>query len=229
MNPIVAEVVQRLTAEANLPRAEAIARERPTADRLLGLPVPLCHALGAEIARRVKGSPPADIDALASALIDTGVYEARTVAIDVLARRRVPLDRAALERLGRGLDNWATVDHFGDLLAGPAWLRGHIGDDDVAAWARSPDRWWRRLALVCTTALNKKSRGGPGDAPRTLAICALFVDERDPMLVKALSWALRALGARDPAAVVAFLEAHPTLPALVRREVRHKLATGKKN
>jgi 3-methyladenine DNA glycosylase AlkD len=56
------------------------------------------------------------------------------------------------------------------------------------------------------------------------------VDDRDDMVVKALSWALRALAPWDPAAVSDFLEANDTrLAARIRREVRTKLATGRKH
>ncbi|HEX4168597.1 MAG TPA: DNA alkylation repair protein [Bryobacteraceae bacterium] len=48
--------------------------------------------------------------------------------------------------------------------------------------------------------------------------------------MKALSWALRALVQRDPEAVQRFIsENEARLPVMVRREVRHKLATGRKS
>ena len=78
--------------------------------------------------------------------------------------------------------------------------------------------------------LNKKRAGSTGDAARTLALCERLADDRDDMVVKAVSWALRALSERDPDAVRAFLDAHEdVLAAPVRREVRHKLETGLKN
>jgi hypothetical protein len=50
------------------------------------------------------------------------------------------------------------------------------------------------------------------------------------MVAKGLSWALRALAGVDPAAVRSFLAEHGAgLPALVRREVGNKLATGLKS
>ena len=50
------------------------------------------------------------------------------------------------------------------------------------------------------------------------------------MVTKALSWALRELSKRDPAAVRGFLAARSgALAALVLREVRNKLETGLKN
>ena len=75
-----------------------------------------------------------------------------------------------------------------------------------------------------------KSRGGEGDATRTLDICELCVDDRDDMVVKACSWALRELGERDPAAVRGFLRTHAKAVApRVLREVRNKLESGLKN
>ena len=54
--------------------------------------------------------------------------------------------------------------------------------------------------------------------------------DRDPMVVKALSWSLRELAKRDPAAVRRFLsDQGGALHALVRREVGNKLRTGLKN
>jgi len=72
--------------------------------------------------------------------------------------------------------------------------------------------------------------GRRGDVGRTLAVCALLADDHDEMVAKALSWALRELVAHDEAAVRGFLEEHESvLAARVRREVRNKLETGRKN
>ena len=122
------------------------------------------------------------------------------------------------------------MDCFACYLSGPAWREGQIDDQTIEDWATSKDRWWRRAALVSTVPLNVKARGGRGDTPRTLRICSLLIDDRDEMVVKAQSWALRALVARDPDAVRRFLaENESRLPALVRREVQAKLRTGRKN
>jgi 3-methyladenine DNA glycosylase AlkD len=140
------------------------------------------------------------------------------------------LNAERLQRLGQGIDSWESVDTFARLLAGPAWLRGQIPDALIHDWAHSPDLWWRRAALVSTVALNAKVDKGPGDVPRTLRVCRLLVDDRQDMVVKAMSWALRELVPHDPAALQAFLQEHDgALAARVRREVRTKLETGLKN
>jgi 3-methyladenine DNA glycosylase AlkD len=198
----------------------------------MGVPVPAMRAVAREVRRHMKDAPPRAIIALSLRLARSTTIECRLTGYELLACRDdalAALRREEVERLGRGNDNWAAVDTFATMVAGPAWISGVINDADVRRWAASPDPWWRRTAIVSTVPLNLRSRGGRGDARRTLMICRRFAAERDPMLAKALSWALRSLAPHEPAAVRAFLEAHAsTLPAIVRREVSVKLETGKK-
>ena len=75
-----------------------------------------------------------------------------------------------------------------------------------------------------------KSRGGTGESERTLAVCEMLISDRNDMVVKALSWALRELAEREPGRVKAFVRQHEReLPARALREVRNKLETGLKN
>jgi len=135
-----------------------------------------------------------------------------------------------LEEFGHGINSWWSVDVFARTLAGPAWLNGQVSDGLIHKWANSEDLWWRRAALVSTVALNMRSQGGMGDAPRTLAVCRLLVEDHDDMVVKAMSWALRALVVHDPGEMSAFLEKYEdVLAARVKREVQNKLTTGLKN
>ena len=140
------------------------------------------------------------------------------------------LDDALIAEFAVGLDSWDSVDAFGRTLSGPAWVKGLMSDDLIHRWAGSPDRWLRRAALVSTVALNRPNEGGPVDAPRTLAVCERLIADRDDMVVKALSWALRELGRQEPEPVETFLELHAAdLAARVKREVGNKLRTGLKN
>ena len=75
-----------------------------------------------------------------------------------------------------------------------------------------------------------RSYGGTGDTPRTLEICEMLAADREDMVQKALSWALRELVWHDRNAVQSFLDYHDDhLAARVKREVRTKLTTGLKN
>ena len=122
------------------------------------------------------------------------------------------------------------MDAFGVTLVGQAWRDGRVTDSKIASWARSSNRWRRRLALVATVPLNSRTRGGRGDARRTLQVCRVLIDDRDEMVVKAMSWALRELAKREPKTVVRFVrDEEDRLAARVRREVRNKLQTGVKS
>ena len=212
---------------------DAIAFAREFRGRIDSLPeprVPLVRPIRREISRRIVRARPEQVLELARLLIELGL---RGWAYEIVHFHRPTLrslDADTIESLGAGIADWASVDVLGTRLAGPAWLNGRIADRAVHRWARSPDRWWRRTALVATTGLNVKTRGGLGDAPRTLAVCEMLVDDRDDMVVKAMSWALRELIPWAPNAVENFLAEHQDrLAARVKREVRNKLSTGLKN
>jgi 3-methyladenine DNA glycosylase AlkD len=135
-----------------------------------------------------------------------------------------------VKRWADPLSDWGSVDLFGVTIAGRAWREGIIGNSVVKAWAGSDNRWHRRLSLVATVPLNSQARGGAGDTVRTLTICRMHLDDRDPMVVKALSWALRELAKRDARATRRFLiESDERLAALPRREVKNVLSAGTKS
>lgn len=166
-------------------------------------------------------------------ILDRGDFIHRFIAYELVSCHREALrslNAKTLEQFGTGLNSWESVDTFALYLAGPAWREGQVPDSLIKRWARSKERWWRRAAVVSTVPLNSKARGGGGDERRTLMICGILVQDRDDMVEKALSWALRELAKRDPASVRAFLREHEhVLGARVLREVRNKLATGLKN
>jgi 3-methyladenine DNA glycosylase AlkD len=157
----------------------------------------------------------------------------RMVGYELIAHHKAAmnsLDEADLLRLGQTISSWGSVDMFGCYISGPAWRERQVPDAMISRWARSENRWFRRAALVSTVPLNSKARGGNGDSIRTLEVCSLLISDRDDMVVKALSWALRELAKRDQISVRRFLNEHQEqLAARVTREVRNKLATGLKN
>ena len=165
--------------------------------------------------------------------LDRPGLEYRFVAYELVCYHKAALrslGEKELELLGQGICRWEDVDTFACYLAGPAWREYQVPDELIHRWARSEDRWWRRAAIVCTVALNNKARGGSGDTARTLEVCRILVNDRDAMVVKAVSWSLRELSRRDPDAVRTFLlEYKGMLAPRVVREVNTKLTTGLKN
>jgi len=222
-----------LRAETDPERRDFTAGYFPTRLELLGVKAAIGHRIIRECHRELKEESGRIIVDLAHELVRGKTLEGRGVGYGLLSRREDALgllNEKALQRLGKGNDNWATVDGFCVFVTGQVWRRGGVSDETVLGWADSEDLWWRRTALVSTVPLNMKSRGGTGDPERTLLVCHRLAHDREPMVAKGLSWALRALIAHDPAGVRGFLEEHgEELPSLVRREVRNKLTTGRKN
>lgn len=180
--------------------------------------------------KRLRNATPSTVLAVANALIDN---DRRWLGYELIHHHPATLASlglAEVEALGAGMASWSEVDTFCVYVAGPCWAKRQIDDDAILGWSGCTDRWWRRAALVATTALNVRTRGGTGDAHRTLMTAERLVADRDDMVVKALSWALRELIFWGPAAVADFLERHDqALAPRVKREVRNKLETGLKN
>ena len=203
-----------------------------TAARIRALPsryTPFIREVRKSLSAELRGAEARDVVAIGEAL---AAHTPRWVGYEIIARHRAALASLRLkdvERLGL-LDSWYAVDAFGICISGPAWRDGQIKDADIRRWAKSKDFWWRRAALVSTVPLNQKSHGNGFRTQDTLAICEMLIDDREDMVVKALSWALRVLASRDPKAVRAFLDAHvDRLAARVKRETNTKLVTGRKN
>jgi len=186
-----------------------------------------------EFTHRLKDAAPHVVLELANLLIDVPQTAYRFIAYELIHHHPAALSHLnawQLEQLGRGIASWGAVDCFAVYLSGPVWRDRRIPNSLIHGWARSADRWWRRAALVSTVPLNSKSQGGAGDTYRTLQVCRLLEPDRDPMVTKAMSWALRELAKRDPRAVRDYLAARKdVLPAIVLREVTNKLKTGVKN
>ena len=208
--------------------------------RVKALPAPTVPAIrpirrecSRQLANASAGEVLAVVEAIADRSLLDGEREVRWMGYEIAHYHRLTLaslDRESLERLGEGLNSWDSVDVFSLYLSGPAWRNGQIRDDEVHSWANSDDRWWRRVALVSTVALNLKARGGTGDVGRTMPVCRMLADDKDDMVVKALSWALRAAVPHDRPAVEGFLREYDhCLASRVKREVATKLTIGLKN
>lgn len=209
--------------------AEIVAQLRQLPD-LSAQPI---RAVRRQFSRRLAKAEPSFVVEVGRRLLAHAGFQYRFVAYELISQHKQALRslrKKELLQLANGLDSWVSVDTFALYLAGPCWREGQVPDRLIETWARSKDRWWRRAALVCTVALNSKARGGSGDTKRTLKICDMLVSDRDDMVVKAQSWALRELCRRDRRAVQKFLAEHEsTLASRVLREVRNKLTTGLKN
>jgi 3-methyladenine DNA glycosylase AlkD len=191
---------------------------------------PVVRALRKEFSRRIADAPPESVVQLALHLLNQNSDLLRFFSYELLSCHPHALEQLTtgdLLKLGKGLNSWSSVDCFAMYLSGPLWAQGKVPDKTITAWAQSQDLWWRRAALVSTVALSR--RGNADDVRKVSRICALLAADKEDMVVKALSWAVREIAKKHPERARSFLEKHShTLAARVIREVNNKLKTGLK-
>lgn len=230
---MIDQIVSTLEILADKQREERSKIMFPTSMRIIGVRAPNIKKVVNECWEEIKNQTPSALLAFAKELIKTNIFECNQVAFLLLWKNKDALRLLGLkdiEELGQNIDNWVTVDTLSVLISGWAWREKQISNKDVLNWLQSESRWWRRTAVVSTVALNLKARGGTSDAKRTLLICKEVINDRDDMIVKALSWALRELSKSDKPAVEDFMNKYDEqLAGRVRREVYTKLTTGRKN
>ena len=118
----------------------------PTKFKILGVPVPATRRILKDVKAKIKEEPPGAVLDLARGLVDTEIAEAGIMGFELVSSRpdaMAKLGERQILRLGRGLDNWATVDAFSVVLLGPAWRQRQVKDAFSVGWGRSRDRWRR--------------------------------------------------------------------------------------
>lgn len=138
------------------------------------------------------------------------VHELRTAAVEVLRlaiRQLNADDLATIEALIRDSRTWALVDPLAGDIAGTIALRdqGHRAWPRIDAWAKDPDFWVRRSAIL---ALLPGIRSGPPDLDRFERYAGLMLAEKEFFIRKAIGWVLRETAKRDPQWVAAWTERH---------------------
>jgi 3-methyladenine DNA glycosylase AlkD len=107
---------------------------------------------------------------------------------------------------------WDFTDEIAGRHVGPL-VRAHGLQPVMRAWSAHPDRWLRRTSVICQL-------GAKADTDIALLTDAIEanIDDPDFFLRKGIGWALRQHARVDPGWVRAFVDGHPGLSPLSRRE-----------
>ena len=216
------------------PRHQAgMSRAVPTRLKMYGVRVPHLREIARAWQRAHDDVAREDLMALVEALWDGESREERLLVVYLLERykRWIPdLTWAHFDRWRRGLDNWEVTDGLAQwvlgrwLLADPDTRLAHLWD-----LIADEDMWSRRMALVASTWLNR-GREDLSFPDLTLGLIDRVKEEKDAMITKAVSWALRGMSKKHPHRVAAYLEENrDVLAGHVVREVNNKLHTGLKS
>lgn len=168
---------------------EGLARFGITGDNRLGLSMPDIRRIA-----RTLGHD----HALAQALWDTGIPEARIVA--GLVAEPAQLSSRQMDVWAKGFASWDVCDQ----VCGSAFLASPLAWRKVQAWASHRDEFVRRaaFALLATLAVHDK-QASDDDFVAVLPLIEAAADDERNFVKKAVNWALRNIGKRNPALNVA--------------------------
>ncbi len=222
------EAIAALRAQADPARAEQMRAYHKVDRPCLGLSNEVCNALAAEWRHTL---PLDERLALADALWQTNVFEARITAAKLLVQARIrPTDEDAWQLILSWLpdfDSWAIADAVAmagqrRLTADPTRL------DTVEGWTTSDHLWTKRAALVFTLPWTKQRTPKPEEIAvreRILGWAATYVNDPEWFIQKAVAWWLRDLSKKDPDRTRAFLAEHgDRMKPFARKEAARHLA-----
>ena len=208
---LVAELTAELSAVSTPERAD---KERAylKSDLVhLGVDVPAIRKIAKAFAR-AHPMDRAALIALADALWSEGIFELRSVAVELLTFRAgelEPVDLPRIEALLRESRTWALVDPLSIAAVGTMVVRHPELGGELDRWAEDDDFWIRRSAML---ALLRPLRKGGGDWERFLRYADAMLDEKEFFIRKAIGWILREAGKHRADEIDAWLA--PPIPSL---------------
>jgi 3-methyladenine DNA glycosylase AlkD len=183
--PDCAGILAELRSQANPANVDGMARYGIRSANALGIAAPVLE----EIARRVGRS-----HEVAVALWASGVFEARALA--ALVDDPAAVSEAQMEEWAGAFDSWAICD----AVCSKLFDRTPFAWKKAVAWSRRREEYVKRGGFVLMAALAVHDKTAP-DARflRFLPIMEREATDGRNFVRKAVNWALRQIGKRNPA------------------------------
>lgn len=121
------------------------------------------------------------------------------------------------------VNNWDLVDVTAPHIVG-SYLLDKNNTKQLYQWAKTPDIWLQRIAIVSTFAFIRV-----GIFDHTIAISQLLLTHSHDLIQKAVGWMLREVGKRDVRMLIHFLDNHtPQMPRTMLRYAIERLPEKKR-
>jgi len=177
-------LLEVLRSHANPANVAGMARYGINPTGTLGVPIPVLRRLAKQTGKN---------HALAQELWNSGVHEARILAtlIDDPAR----VTRRQMDQWARGLDSWDVCDQACQNL----FRFTPFAFDKATEWARARREFVRRAGFSLMAGLAVKARSATdAQFEAFLPLIAEAASDERNMVKKAVNWALRQVGKRNP-------------------------------
>lgn len=181
----VAYALKWLEKRGTKKNREGMARYGIVADKVFGVSMGTMQSLARELGRDHK---------LSETLWKTGWYEARMLAS--LVGEPAKVTPAQMERWAKGFNNWAVCDTATFVL----WDRTPHAWAKVNEWSSRKEEFVKRAAFAMLASLTVHDKQAP-DASylRGLKLIEREATDDRNFVKKAVNWALRSIGKRNPA------------------------------
>jgi len=208
------ELYKEIVASLHVSQDEAYRKKLsalvPTESRVMGVPVPRIRELVKEFHAKHKDETTIEV---ACELLDLFSQargrEEMLFGIFLLARLRPQPSTSLWQRVDRWVEtvnNWEVCDQLAMNIAGPLVAKDMSLVQELVNWTKSKNFWRRRFAVAATTVLNRKGQSYPEE---TFLVCEPLLLDKEPMVRKAVAWAIREVARHDENAVLRFLERNP--------------------
>lgn len=216
VHPLPAILRNALAAHADPADAAGAQAYMKTEQPFYGVKTPLRRRLLREALTEHPVTSAREYEEVVRALWVGTHREEQYLALDAaerLRKYRTPDRWPLYEELLRSATWWDTVDAIAARLLGDLLLEDRPRTATVRSWVHDEDVWVRRASLL----VHLKHKEETDLDTVTYAIEALQGD-RSFWIRKAIGWLLRGYAYTDPEWVRRFVDAHPGLSALSRRE-----------
>ena len=179
-----AALIAELQAHANPANLAGMARYGIATDRAFGVTIPLLRALAKRAGKDHR---------LAGELWASGIHEARILATMVEDPARIT--GAQMDRLARGFDSWDVCDQACQNL----FRHTPFAVAKAVQWAGDRREFVRRAGFALMAGLAaQRNRMEDAQFEAFLQLVASAADDDRNMVKKAVNWALRQIGKRNP-------------------------------
>lgn len=186
---IVDEIFQSLELFENPANAAGMERFGIFTDKIFGLTTPEIKRIAREVKKQTKAR-----HELAQELWKTGVYEARAIAFLIDDPGRVTGEQ--MESWAADFDNWAICDGACCYL----FCRAEPAYEKAFSWANREEEFVKRAAFSLMAYLAVHDKKAPDEKlAQFLPVIESNADDERNFVKKAVNWALRQIGKRNPA------------------------------
>ena len=202
---------------ADAPKAAEMRRYMKDVSPFLGIQTPARRAAQRAAWKPLPAPDPAEVATIARDLWALPEREYQYAACDLLARtaRMLPGEFVVDPVEGFIGDRpwWDTIDSLGSSAITPLVAAHPEQIDTMWQWWDTGDRWLVRAAIQ-----HQRGRKEDTDLDILFAMCDRYAEDREFFIAKAIGWALRDVTRWDPSAVRMFVDEHPGLSTVARRE-----------